>query len=91
MATDGTVEGKKHQVPEINHRGEARQREDRMLFTPAAEEVWEVVGTQLERSYIGHRQGMESQWVALRPIFEVCTRYKSYEGGGFRRSSWWCK
>ena len=64
----------KHQVPEINHRGWAQQREDRMLFTPAAEEVWEVVGTQLERSYISHRQGMESHWVALRPIFEVCTR-----------------
>ena len=31
-----------------------------------------------------------TQWVALRPIFEVCARDKGYrEGGGHRGDSWW--
>ena len=30
-----------------------------------------------------------AQWVALRPIFEVCTREKGYEEGGQRRDPWW--
>ena len=34
--------------------------------------VREAAGTQLVMTYIGRQQGMVSQWVALRPIFEVC-------------------
>ena len=30
-----------------------------------------------------------SQWVALRPLFEVCARDTGYEGGGRRRKVWW--
>ena len=29
------------------------------------------------------------KWVALRPIFEVCTREIGYEGGGKLRVPWW--
>ena len=29
------------------------------------------------------RRGAVSQWVALRPIFEVCERDQGYEGGGW--------
>ena len=30
-----------------------------------------------------------AQWVALRPLFEVCARETGYEGGGRRRKVWW--
>ena len=41
----------------------------------------EVAGTKLVITYIGRRQATVSQWVALQPIFEVCTGEKGYEGG----------
>ena len=30
-----------------------------------------------------------AQWVAVRPIFEVFSEEKGYEGGGCRREAWW--
>ena len=30
-----------------------------------------------------------AQWVALRPLFKVCTRETGYKGGGRRREAWW--
>ena len=30
-----------------------------------------------------------AQWVALSPLFEVCTRETGYEGGERRRKVWW--
>ena len=49
----------------------------------------EAVGTQLSMTYIGRRHGTVAQWVALWPIFEVCTVEKVKEGGGIRRDVWW--
>ena len=49
----------------------------------------EVVGTKLVITYIGRQQATVSQWVALQPIFEVCTGEKGYEGGGLRRDTLW--
>ena len=40
-------------------------------------------------TYIGRRQATVAQWVALRPLFEVCAREKGYEGGGNRREDLW--
>ena len=51
--------------------------------------VRELAGTQSAMTYIGRRQGTVAQWVALRPIFEVYTGEKGYEGGGIRRGVWW--
>ena len=31
-----------------------------------------------------------AQWVTLRPVLELCTGDKVYEGGGRRREAWWC-
>ena len=42
--------------------------------TPGAEGVWEAAVTQSEMTYIGIQQATVAQWVALRPIFEVCAR-----------------
>ena len=39
-------------------------------------------------TYIGIIQGKMSQWVALRLIFEVCSKEAGYEGVGIRRDAW---
>ena len=49
----------------------------------------EAAGTQLAMTHIGRRQGTVAQWVALRPIFEVCAGEKVKEGGGPRKDVWW--
>ena len=40
--------------------------------TPAAVEVLRAAGMHMSVTYIGRRKGAVEQWVALRPIFEVC-------------------
>ena len=47
-----------------------------------AEGAQEAAGTQSDRIYIEIQQVTVVQWVALRPLFEVCTRKTGYEGGG---------
>ena len=32
---------------------------------------------------------MVADWVAIRPIFEVCAKETEYEGGGRLREPWW--
>ena len=53
--------------------------------TPRAEAVREAAGMQLVMTYIGRRQSTVAQWVALWPIFELCTGKKGYNGGDPRR------
>ena len=57
--------------------------------TPGEESVQEAAGTQSARIYIEKRQATVAQWVALRPLFEVCARDTGYKGGGRRRKAWW--
>ena len=68
---------------------QARRKADRTWVTPKSEVLWEAAVTQLEITYIRRRQGAVAQWVALRPIFEVCTRRAGYSGGERRRDAWW--
>ena len=56
---------------------------------PGSEGVREVVGTHSVITYIGRRQTTMAEWVALRPLYEVCAKEKGYEGGGRRREAWW--
>ena len=67
----------------------AWRKSDGKWVTTKAEVVWKAAGTQSEMIYIGRRQGMVAQWVALWPIFEVCARDTVYTGGGLRRDTWW--
>ena len=67
----------------------AKQLVDGTWETPGAEVIREAAGTQLDRIYIERRQANVAQWVALRPLFEVCAREKGYKGGGRRRKAWW--
>ena len=55
----------------------------------AAEKVLETVGTQSLGNYIDRRQAPVTEWVASRPILEVCDRETGYEGRGRRREPWW--
>ena len=62
------------------------QNPDRAWMTPEAGEVLGEAEMQLVAMYIGHRYGTVTQWVDLRPIFEVYARYQGYRGGGeYRR------
>ena len=38
---------------------------------------------------MGRRHATLAQWVAMRPLFEVCARETGYGGGGSRREAWW--
>ena len=39
-------------------------------------------------TYIGRLQATVAQWVALQPIFDVCSGEKVYEGGRHKREAW---
>ena len=39
-------------------------------------------GTKPLQYYINRRQATVAEWVALRPILEVCEKETGYEGGG---------
>ena len=43
----------------------------------------------MARIYIEKQQAIVAQWVALRPLFEVCARETGYEGGRRSRKEWW--
>ena len=68
MTMDRTVEGT--HTGFLGHIAGKRERwkADGVWVTPRAEVVWEAAGTQSAMTYIGRRQGMVSQWVALSPI-----------------------
>ena len=66
-----------------------KQLEDETWETPGAEVTREGLGNQSESIYIEQQQATVAQWVALRPLFEVCARETGYEGGEWRREVWW--
>ena len=59
-----------------------KQLEDGTWETTGVEGILEAAGTQSARIYIEQRQATVAQWVALRPLFDVCARETGYEGGG---------
>ena len=65
-----------------------RKLGDWIWETPGAEGIREKAVTQSDGIYIEKRHATVAQWVALRPLFEVCARETGYEGGGLRRTVW---
>ena len=57
-------------------------QEDENWWKVAAEKVLEKSGTNSLGTYIYRRQETVAEWVALRPILEVCDRDIGYEGVG---------
>ena len=51
--------------------------------------VLQTAGNKPLREYIEKRQVTVSEWVDLRPIFEVCTKEMGYEEGEKLRELWW--
>ena len=62
---------------------------DRIWETPGEEGIQEATGNQSDRICIEQKKANVAQWVALRPLFEVCARDTGYDGGGRRRKVWW--
>ena len=48
-----------------------------------------MAGTKSLREYIDKGQATVAEWVALRPIFEVCAKESGYAGGGKSWEPWW--
>ena len=46
------------------------------------EAVLQGAGTQSLGTYVDRRQTTVAEWVALRPVFDVCTRETGYKEGG---------
>ena len=67
----------------------ARRLGDGTWEIPGTEGVREASVIQSMRIYIEQRQATVGQWVALRPLFEVCERETGFKGGGRRREAWW--
>ena len=55
----------------------------------AAAKVLKEAGTHSLGAYIDKRQASMAEWVALRPILEICGKGNGYEGGGRRQELWW--
>ena len=47
-----------------------------------AKKIFQGAGTQTFQAYVGRIQATVAEWVYLRPIFGVCARDTSYDGGG---------
>ena len=53
--------------------------------------VIKEAGTHTLGTYIDRRQTTVTEWVTLKPIYEVCYREIGYGGGGRHRETWWKK
>ena len=47
------------------------------------------ISSLLQPYNIDRRQATVAEWVALRPIFEACTKETGYEEGGRQQEPWW--
>ena len=63
----------------LGHKTWKKEGAYRVIQVALTTHVWE---------YINRRQAMVAEWVALRPIFEVCAKVIGYEGGGRLRKQW---
>ena len=50
--------------------------------TEGADRVLQATGTKPLWEYIERRQATVAEWIALRPIFEVCAKETGFEGRG---------
>ena len=71
-------------------RKQAARRRDGSWHKVTEEAVLQGVGTQMLRTYVDRLQATVAEWVATRPIFDVCERYTGYGGGG-RLWLPWCR
>ena len=65
------------------------QQKDRTWRKVSEETVLEKSGTQPLGTYIDRRQATVAEWLALRPILEVCEKEKAYKRRRRRQDPWW--
>ena len=65
-----------------------RQR-DRTWRSASVEKVLTEAETQTLGEYIDKRKATVAEWVALRPILEICDRKMVYGGNGRQQKLWW--
>ena len=68
---------------------QAERRRDGYWRQVKADEFLLGVGTQTLRKHVDRQQATVAEWVATRPIFDVCARETGYEGGERLQVSWW--
>ena len=73
----------------MKHKNILSYKQEKKWETPGVESIQEASGTQSDRIYIEQQKATVAQWVALCPLFELCTRYTGYEVGERRRKVWW--
>ena len=84
---EGVHIGFLRQVPD----NKAKRQMDGTWRSVAAKRVLKEAVTQTLGTYIDKRQMTVAEWVALRPIIEICDRETGYKGGGRRCEPWWRK
>ena len=67
------------------------QQKDRTWWCVVEEKVLKKARIQSLGDYIDRCQATVAEWLALRPILEVCDRDTGYKGGGRRQEPWWQK
>ena len=75
--------------PKAYNRIEYMQQKDGTCRKVAEYKFLEKAGTQYLGTYIDRRHATVAEWVALRPILEVCDIETGYKGGVRRREPWW--
>ena len=70
-------------------RKKATRLRDESWRKVTAETFLQGAGTQPLQTYVDMIQATVVEWVALRPVFDVCVRGTGYEGGGRLRVTWW--
>ena len=66
----------------------AKKLKDGSWLKLTADRVLQRLVTQPLQTYLDRRQATVLEWVALQPIFEVCTRETGYEGEGNLGDIW---
>jgi hypothetical protein len=56
---------------------------------PPLEEALELAGLLPVREYISRRQNTVAEWVANRPVLELCTSYERMPGAMRHKARWW--
>ena len=68
---------------------QAERRRDGYWRQVKADEFLLGVGTQTLRKHVDRQHATVAEWVATRPIFDVCARETGYEGGERLQVPWW--
>ena len=80
IGANGTeVRGSACGFPAIDKNSKSKRLRDGSWRKATAKKVLQRADTQPLQTYVDRRQATVSEWVALRPIFDICVRDTGYE------------